>query len=167
MNDFMPFGIKGAMLTVSPQDYFSLARFSWRMKKGYPVRSGSIKGKKVTIGIQRHILGLKIGDPLLGDHRDGDVTNNTRTNLRVATSSQNAQNRRTQKDTRTGFKGVVVRGNRFLAQIRVDNKLKELGYFPSPQEAAVAYNGAALTHFGEFAKLNIIPYPPKESSPHG
>ena len=40
----------------------------------------------------------------------------------------------------TGYRGVSKRGERFQAQICINDKLKYLGTYETPQEAAVAYS---------------------------
>lgn len=58
----------------------------------------------------------------------------------------------------TGFRGVrLKRGSgRFEANICINDKSKYLGTYPTAKLAAIAYNNAAIVHFGEFANLNNI-----------
>ena len=90
------------------------------------------------------------------DHRDGDPTNNTISNLRLATSSQQKRNKRVQSNNRCGLKGAYYhachKGKKWRSQIKVNDKLIFLGYFHSAEEAHRAYADAAAIHFGEFAK---------------
>ncbi len=86
------------------------------------------------------------------DHIDGDGLNNRLVNLRLATQSQNSMNGKFFKDTRSGMKGVVVSGNKFLARIKVKGQLISLGTYLTKHEAARAYHEAAKKHFGEFAR---------------
>jgi len=44
-----------------------------------------------------------------------------------------------------------------MAQIKVLQQRKYIGYFATEAEAARAYNAAALLYFGEFASLNDVP----------
>jgi hypothetical protein len=90
------------------------------------------------------------------DHHDGNGLNNTRSNLREATNSENGANSRKQLGTSSQFKGVSWerRNGKWRASIRSDYKRKHLGYFTSETEAAQAYNVAALKTFGAFAKVN-------------
>ena len=91
------------------------------------------------------------------DHEDGDGLNCRRKNLRPATRSQNAINRKINKSNTSGFKGVhrcIDRSN-WRACIWVESRLIHLGMFPSAEEAARAYDRAAVKHFGEFARLNF------------
>lgn len=93
------------------------------------------------------------------DHRNGDGLDNRRSNLRKATAAQNTWNRRLSSNNRTGYKGVQFYPNkgRWRAQIRVNRRQISLGYHDTIEQAAAAYNEAALEHFGEFARLNTIP----------
>lgn len=81
------------------------------------------------------------------DHRDGDGLNNKDDNLRLATRSQNMANRLSEN-----VKGVYRRGKRFYARVGQ----RRLGGFATEHEASLAYNEAALSLYGEFAKLNPV-----------
>lgn len=80
------------------------------------------------------------------DHRDGDTFNGRWKNLREATHSQNIANSKLRKDNSSGSKGVLRTANgRYQARII-------LGTFDTLTEAAKAYQRAAITVFGEFAR---------------
>lgn len=90
------------------------------------------------------------------DHRDCNVACNKWANLRVATPTQNCQNRKINKTNAHGFKGVFrhvdpKRSKRYGARIKVNYKAIHLGWFQTPEEAHVAYCRAAQEMFGEFA----------------
>jgi hypothetical protein len=89
------------------------------------------------------------------DHRDGDATNNRWSNLRCATSTNNAANRRRPRNNTSGFKGVYFNRNRgtWMARIQKDGQYYFLGRFATPQEAHAAYVAAAKDLFGEFARV--------------
>lgn len=91
------------------------------------------------------------------DHRDGNGLNNCRSNLRIATCADNARNRRVNRATRTGYKGVAFHKEtgKYEAYIRVDRKKHHLGLFATAEMAAHAYDRRAIEAFGEFAALNF------------
>lgn len=103
-----------------------------------------------------HRLILDCSPSTLVDHRDGNGLNNVRSNLRLATSRQNAMNRSKWKNSDSRFKGVHRDGKRWRAIITLNGKRIHLGCFSSDEEAASAYNKAAMANYGEFAKLNVI-----------
>lgn len=94
------------------------------------------------------------------DHKDHDGLNNTRLNLRAATSSQNSANtgKYTNKSYTSKYKGVCwVKGKKkWRANIFTGSRKAHIGYFEDEIEAARAYNAAALKAFGEFACLNEV-----------
>lgn len=93
------------------------------------------------------------------DHWSGDGLDNRRDNLRICTQTNNNQNRRkTTKKTHSRFKGVCidVRDGRIFAYIDVNKKRSYLGGFPSEEDAAKAYDQAAVKHFGPFARTNAM-----------
>ncbi len=100
---------------------------------------------------------LLLPDATIADHIDGDGLNNRRSNLRPASEAQNAAHARKGKNNTSGFKGVDQNGGRssWRARILVNGKSLYLGRFSTKEEAARAYDAAALVHFGEFAILNF------------
>lgn len=87
------------------------------------------------------------------DHRDGDKTNNKISNLRPATVSQNAANRKIPVNNTTGFKGVrATESNRWRAVVEHGGKQISLGTYGTREEAHAAYCEGAKRLFGEFAR---------------
>lgn len=86
------------------------------------------------------------------DHRDRDGTNNRLSNLRVATRSQQAANRRSKGSYAKGV--YKTPAGTFTAHIRVNSKKQHLGTFNSEAEAATAYANRAREVFGEFASVS-------------
>jgi hypothetical protein len=90
------------------------------------------------------------------DHRDTDPSNNAIDNLRLATSSEQKQNKKVQSNNRSGLKGAFYHAahkvKKWRTQIKVGEKVIFLGYFETAEEAHEAYAEAAIKHFGEFAR---------------
>jgi len=91
------------------------------------------------------------------DHKDRDGLNNQRANLRPTDQSHNSANSKLRKDNATGFKGVGFepRTGRYRSRIRVQRVQRSLGNFLTPEEAARAYDTAAVAAWGEFARINF------------
>lgn len=105
---------------------------------------------------QMHRLLTGVGAKEIADHRDGDGLNNRRANLRKCSKGQNQMNRRL-TSSRTGFKGVsAAKGGKFVARIRVAGRTLTVARCDSAEDAALAYDAAALMHFGAFAATNAM-----------
>lgn len=93
------------------------------------------------------------------DHIDGNPHNNCWINLRECSRNQNMKNRKVYDNNITGFKGVYFQKYKqrisYLSSIQVDNKRIFLGTFKTPEEAARAYDAAAIIHHKEFSNLNF------------
>jgi hypothetical protein len=103
------------------------------------------------------ILGLRKGAPDV-DHRNRDRLDNRRGNLRSATDSQNGANKsKSTTRSHSKFKGVTFHRNtgRWQAAIKHHDRCIYLGLFDAEENAARAYDHAALRIFGEFARPNF------------
>jgi hypothetical protein len=101
-----------------------------------------------------------IPDDLQIDHREhGEVSglDNRRCNLRLATETLNAGNQRRRRDNTSGYKGVSWSKQHgcWEAYVTCAGQRTPLGLFRSAENAARAYDVAAVDKFGEFAKINF------------
>lgn len=121
----------------------------------YAATNIKTNGRWVTRYMHRLIMLAPKG--LQVDHIDGNGLNNTRANLRLCERSLNNVNRRLGYTPKSGFRGVYqdTGGPLFYARIWSGGSAKRLGYFRNAEEAARAYDAAAVQEFGEFAVLNF------------
>ena len=74
------------------------------------------------------------------DHINGVKDDNRWVNLRDVSNAMNAQNvYRARKNSKSGFLGVVQKGDRWGSQIGVNGSFTWLGMFDTPEEAHTAY----------------------------
>lgn len=106
------------------------------------------------IFMHRLITAAPVG--LFVDHANRDTFDNQRANLRLCSASQNMANRRIWG---AGYRGVCQARRRWKAEIRAGRVRLRLGSFPTPEDAARAYDLAAVRAFGEFAVLNFPTLP--------
>ena len=146
----------GYVTLVSPQDGHYLKERAWRaffVKRKYRWKIYAVTSLR---SIRLHRLILEITDANLhGDHIDNNSLDNRRPNLRAATRSQNAQNCSSHGDSTSKFRGVCRIKGFWHAQIYFDKKTKHLGDFVFEEDAARAYDAAARSYHGEFARLNF------------
>jgi hypothetical protein len=113
-------------------------------------------GGRQLIYMHREILGLKRGDPRMGDHIARSTLDNRRRNLRIATPAQNVMNSRKRSNNSTGFTGIWEESpGRWKAHIGFQNKIIRIGVFSGKLEAAKAYDKKAIELHGQFASLNF------------
>jgi len=126
--------------------------------KFYAARHETYNGKRVTVQMHDFVFGER-DRSLEIDHLDGNSLNNTLSNLRLCTRSENNRNRGPQKNNLSGYKGVTTvkrkKGDKFKAKIEFNGEKISLGYYPTPELAARAYDRKARELFGEFARCNF------------
>lgn len=155
---------QGQVALVDDADYDWLNQWKWYAHKNpksnsfYAVRNVYESGRHLSVKMHRLILGLT--DPkIFCDHENGNGLDNQRHNIRVSTYQENMRNKPSYKNGTSRFKGVSFKAQhkKWVAQIQVDGKkVVHIGYFSDEESAAVAYNKAAIKHYGEFARLNTV-----------
>ena len=134
--------------------YYNKFRDRWEPRRNYGRRPN-----RTTIRMYRAIMDCVSGDGKIVDHINHNALDNRRSNLRIATHSQNiAHQKGAQKGNACGLLGINWRekSQRFVARIQKDKKIFYLGSFPTAEEAVIARDMAAKMHHKEFATLNTI-----------
>lgn len=156
---------QGQVSLVDAEDFERASQYSWhaqwsaRMQSFYAFRGIQVEGRYQKLSLARFIMGIPSGSKLQVDHiNQAQTLDNRKDNLRIATHAQNMANRRRRKAaSKTGYRGVYPVRSFLVAQIMVNKKKIHLGCFMLNQleEAARAYDRAALQYHGEFAMLNF------------
>lgn len=141
----------GSVALVDDENYEYLSTFKWSQSGGGYART--VIARKP---YYMHKMVMMCGSDDMVDHIDGNKLNNQKFNLRKCTQLENSRNRKLDKRNKSGYKGVswYTRNGMWRANISINSKVITLGLFSDPKEAAMAYDIAAITHFGEFAKTN-------------
>lgn len=147
---------------VDDEDYDYLIQYKWCAAKDkntyYAIRTIYDKETKTTKKVKMHRDILRLTDrKIIIDHKDKDGLNNQKINLRPCTNTQNISNRSVSKSKKSSkFLGVGKSRGKWIAQIRHNKTLYNLGIFKNEIEAALAYNKKAIELHGEYASLNIV-----------
>lgn len=151
---------------VDAEDADWLSAYAWNAmwspttKSYYAGRMGRSREKR-TVYMHREIL--RCAGKTTGDHKNTPATlDNRRGNLRRATQSQNATNRKMRSDNLSGVVGVCQRENgKWRARITVDKRVINLGDYETREEAAEVRQRAVQLYHGEFTQTlsPVLPYP--------
>lgn len=151
---------------IDDEDVELFDKYTWnimakgRLTKHYYIIRGYAHGYEY---LHRLITNCPKG--LVVDHINGNVLDNRRCNLRICTRGQNATgSAKVNMPTSSKYKGVTwdKEKKKWLAQIKyLDHKTGKriapwLGRYDNEEDAARAYNEAAIKYHGEFARLNKI-----------
>jgi hypothetical protein len=140
---------KGYYAIIDREDAPLVERYRWHAAERSNAVYAAHKSRGVALYLHRVILG--VADDMQVDHEDWNGLNCRRSNLRIATGSQNCAHQRL-RPTRSGYRGVwPYKGGRWQVMV----KRKFVGIFADAAEAARAYDKVARDVFGEFAVLNF------------
>lgn len=159
---FIPLSKAEKYAAVDDEDYEILSQLSWRYLQDPtgPEYATTVISMHRLIALLHDLTDIRQQQI---DHWNGCGLDNRKINLRPCTPTQNAQNRGKRKGTRSRYKGVSWNQNNkklskpWRAKITLpDGTRLSLGLYATEEEAAEAYNQAAVQHHGQFARLNQI-----------
>jgi len=152
---------RGLVALVDDEDYERVAALKWHAdpvdyqhleRNDYYAKRTMNNDRKLFL----HRFILNITDGRRVDHRNGDGLDCRRSNLRIASKSQNSANAKKRIDSKQPFKGIRKSSSgRWQSRIRINGQVINLGSFDTAEDAARAYDDAARKHFGPFARLNL------------
>ena len=150
--------------------------FTWREDRQHNAKRGGVAGVRVPLGGRcRHRFYWRLSlynraiyahraaflwmtgrfPPPRLDHKNRNGEDNRWLNIRPCPShAANVANTQARSHNKLGVKGVRKHWNRYVARIIVNRKEQHLGSFKTVEEAARAYDAAAILHHGEFAGVN-------------
>jgi len=166
---------KGYVAIVDDEDYEELSKYSWhinlnkRNSRDYPLAMTALR--RIIDGYSwwrqetMHRIIMDAPPGVYVDHINGNSLDNRRENLRICSHSENVRNSKKMqfmrgKPTTSRFKGVSKKkakkydNNPWTSTICYNNKSTFLGYFKTEEDAARAYDAAAVELHGEFARTN-------------
>jgi hypothetical protein len=103
-----------------------------------------------------HRLIMDAGPNDIIDHKNGNVLDNRKSNLRFATISENNQNRQLTKKNSSGIKGVSwhKQNKKWVAYINIDGKRINLGCYENLDDAEDVVRKARIELHREFARFS-------------
>ncbi len=143
---------KGLFALIDDEDVVAVTAHKWRAIKSSTTSYARCNVGQEVVSLHRFVMDAP---PLSEvDHVNRYGLDCRKANLRFATRSQNNANRLT-RPSASGYRGVFPSLSRWQAIASVGGKLKYLGTFDSPEDAAAAKDSYVSQHHGEFAVLNF------------
>ncbi len=143
-------------IKVDDEDFEELSKFKWsiiknKIGKFYAIRNFGKKGYEL---MHRRLTNASKGD--IVDHKNRNSLDNRKLNLRLCTRSQNGANSSSRLKSTSQYLGVSKMSNgKWRADIQKDKKTKYIGSYEFEEDAAIAYDNAAILAHGAFANLNL------------
>lgn len=143
---------KGYEALISAEDVAEVSLHNW---KAVVYDHGVYAGRTTRAGLMlmhRQLMRAERGQEV--DHADTVTLNNTRANLRLATSSQNKCNRRLDSRNTSGFKGVgwSNQTGKWYGRVQLNGRQYHAGFHDTPEAAYAARCALAERLHGEFAR---------------
>lgn len=152
---------QGLFAKVDDEDFDNVMQYNWaaEIRKNTNYASSNLGRGRGAPRIRLHRFIMNPPSNMQIDHEDLDGLNCQRYNMRLATHKTNGRNTIVpQGENGSGYRGVYKHhySERWIVRIRdTDGNKIHIGTYPTPIDAAKAYDEAAKKYHGEFATLNF------------
>lgn len=157
--------------TIDAADAALVEPYAWRIQWRPDGSPGAVRAcGSAYIALHRLLLDPPKG--LVVDHRDGDVLNNTRANLRVCTNAENSRNSKLRAHSSSGLRNVQWRdkgGGRmsWRATVIAHGKAYRKWFGPSDQAKLAASEWAKAMRIKLHGEFAYLPGEKKQPPPEG
>lgn len=148
---------------IDKEDFERVSAHKWRITKGTTGRMRVVTTIRTKKGARHLTLGRFLMDPPEGQQvyprRFNEGLDYRKSNLVVCTMKERQRLLpKTRKTTTSTYRGVSFSKtyNKWKAAIKCNGRNINLGVFENEEDAALAYNKAAIQHFGDIAYQNKI-----------
>ena len=143
-------GLENARTIINIDDIEKINGYKWSIKKknnNFYVRT-TVNKKDILL----HKLLTNTDSHTIVDHIDRNTLNNKKSNLRIASCSQNGMNKSIQSNNSSGFTGVYYsrKYNKWISTIKINKKTISLGMFLEKVDAIKFRLNAEKKYFKEF-----------------
>lgn len=143
---------KGEEFYFDLEDYELIKNYCWYIDY-YGYVQTNIKKRHILF----HRFIMNPPDNMDIDHKNGNTTDNRKSELRLCTRQQNLFNVGLRKNNKSGTTGVCKnQSNNWYAQICVSGKVIHLGTFSEKNDAIKARKDAEKKYFGNFVRKDDI-----------
>lgn len=141
---------KGEKFVIDAEDFDRVKDYCWRKdRKGYIIANGRNGSNKI---VWLHRIIMRAKDDEIVDHINWDKSNNKKSNLRIATKTQNNINIKRKSNNTSGYTGVsVLKNGKYKSSISINGKKYHLGTFDELKDAVKTRHKAEQILHGEWS----------------
>lgn len=145
---------KGYQFFFDLEDFDKIKNYYWEVQKGangYLYLRTCINSTNYTMS-NFIMKGRDKENKIIYDHKNQNSLDNRKSNLRIASVSENGMNVKIRKNNTSGIIGVhQAKDRKWVASIRINKKRTCLGRFEKKEDAVIERLKAEKEYYGEFA----------------
>jgi hypothetical protein len=152
--------VDGYSVKIDDEDEYLIKKYSWRARVDGKFPNKRVYFSYITPRPEHKIMYLHreimhCTPDMQVDHVAYDYMDLQKSSMRICSNAENGRNRRINKDSVSGYRGVTwsKRLEKWKATVVLDGKQIHLGYYNTASEAHAVYCAKAKKLFGDFFRV--------------